>query len=430
MSHGARTFTAEEILQFLDENYDIPGDGEHSELDSDDENLLVEEVAISDDEGSENEENPDDIRSFDVIEESSIDSEVDETADPAVRRGRLLQFDFSSVSWVEDSDMPTQGKFHQEISTVLPKDATAKTFFQLFFMRVILMNILRETTKYAHQQLQAQGKDTNVWQPVTEEEFMAWLGFLLAMGFHRLPSIRDYWSTDWVLGTQELVKVMPQRRFEEILRYFHVNDNTNMPQRGSPEFDKLYKISPFINEIKTNFLMQYHPNEHQAIDEAMIKFKGCSSLIQYMPKKSTKRGIKMWCRADSGNGYLCDFDIYVGRTSDGIEHDLAFSVVTKLCQTLYGKWHKVFLDNFFTTLKLVEHLFENKVLSCGTFRSGRKGFPKELFDKKEIKKLQRGEVMWRRKGPIVALTWLDNKPVHVLSTFSKPPEEGGKQPVK
>ena len=293
------------------------------------------------------------------------------------------------------------------------------------------MNILRETTKYAHQQLQAQGKDTNVWQPVTEEEFMAWLGFLLAMGFHRLPSIRDYWSTDWVLGTPELVKVMPRQRFEEILRYFHVNDNTNMPQRGSPEFDKLYKISPFINEIKTNFLMQYHPNEHQAIiDEAMIKFKGCSSLIQYMPKKSTKRGIKMWCRADSGNGYLCDFDIYVGRTSDGIEHDLAFSVVTKLCQTLYGKWHKVFLDNFFTTLKLVEHLFENKVLSCGTFRSGRKGFPKELFDKKEIKKLQRGEVMCRRKGPIVALTWLDNKPVHVLSTFSKPPEEGGKQPVK
>ena len=260
----------------------------------------------------------------------------------------------------------------------------------------------------------------------------SWLGWvlLLAMGFHRLPSIRDYWSTDWVLGTQELVKVMPQRRFEEILRYFHVNDNTNMPQRGSPEFDKLYKISPFINEIKTNFLMQYHPNEHQAIDEAMIKFKGRSSLIQYMPKKSTKRGIKMWCRADSGNGYLCDFDIYVGRTSDGIEHDLAFSVVTKLCQTLYGKWHKVFLDNFFTTLKLVEHLFENKVLSCGTFRSGRKGFPKELFDKKEIKKLQRGEVMCRRKGPIVALTWLDNKPVHVVSTFSKPPEEGCKPPVK
>ena len=79
--------------------------------------------------------------------------------------------------------MPTQGKFHQEISTVLPKDATAKTFFQLFFMRVILMNILQETTKYAHQQLQAQGKDTNGWQPVTEEEFMAWLGPSACNGF-------------------------------------------------------------------------------------------------------------------------------------------------------------------------------------------------------------------------------------------------------
>ena len=135
MPHGARTFTAEEILQFLDENYDIPGDGEHSELDSDDENLLVEEVAISDDEGSENEENPDDIHSFDVIEESSSDSEVDETADPAVRRGRLPQFDFSSVSWVEDSDMPTQGKFHQEISTVysFAQGCHSKNFLSVVF---------------------------------------------------------------------------------------------------------------------------------------------------------------------------------------------------------------------------------------------------------------------------------------------------------
>ena len=91
----------------------------------------------------------------------------------------------------------------------------------------------------------------------------------------------------------------------------------------------------------------------------------------------------MWCRADSANGYLCDFNIYTGRTSDTVEKNLAFSVVTKLYQPLYGKWYKVFFDNFFTTLNLIEHLYQKNVQACGTFRSGRKAFPAELLDKKK-----------------------------------------------
>ena len=56
------------------------------------------------------------------------------------------------------------------------------------------------------------------------------------------------------------------------------------------------------------------PHKQLSVDEAMIKFKGRSSLKQYMPKKPIKRGIKMWCRADSVNGYLCNFGIYTGKT--------------------------------------------------------------------------------------------------------------------
>lgn len=44
----------------------------------------------------------------------------------------------------------------------------------------------------------------------------------------------------------------------------------------------------------------------------MIEYKGKTSLKQYMPMKPIKRGIKMWCRADSTNDYLSEFDIYTG----------------------------------------------------------------------------------------------------------------------
>ena len=54
----------------------------------------------------------------------------------------------------------------------------------------------------------------------------------------------------------------------------------------------------------------YNPNKEVAVDEAMIKFDGCSSLKQYMPMK---RGIKVWCLADSLNGFFSSFQSTRGK---------------------------------------------------------------------------------------------------------------------
>ena len=66
-----------------------------------------------------------------------------------------------------------------------------------------------------------------------------------------------------------------------------------------------------------------------SIDEAMIPFQGRSSLKQYMPAKPVKQGIKVWCHADSHNGYLCEFQVYIGRSS-GEQDGLGKRVVLDL----------------------------------------------------------------------------------------------------
>ena len=38
---------------------------------------------------------------------------------------------------------------------------------------------------------------------------------------------------------------------------------------------------------------------------------------QYLPMKPVKRGFKVWVRADSVNGYFCDFNVYTGRSESG-----------------------------------------------------------------------------------------------------------------
>ena len=102
-----------------------------------------------------------------------------------------------------------------------------------------------------------------------------------------------------------------------------------MPQPGEPNYDKLFYVRKFLEDLKTNFRLNYDPHRQRAIDEAMIKYKGKTSLKQYMPMKPIKTGIKMWCRADSTNGYLCEFDIHTGKSPQGVQHGLGYSVVTQ-----------------------------------------------------------------------------------------------------
>ena len=73
---------------------------------------------------------------------------------------------------------------------------------------------------------------------------------------------------------------------------------------GNPGYDKLYKIRPLLDIVESNSQAAYSPHQQIAIDEAMVLFKGRSSMKQYMPLKPTKRGYKLWCLSDSHNGFV------------------------------------------------------------------------------------------------------------------------------
>ena len=102
------------------------------------------------------------------------------------------------------------------------------------------------------------------------------------------------------------------------------------------------------------FLENYEPNCEQAIDEAMIPFQGRSSIKQYMPMKPIKRGFKVWVRADSHNGYFSEFSVYEGRSESALrsQDTLGARVVKSLSRNIVGKYHHLFIDNFFHSLMI------------------------------------------------------------------------------
>ncbi|XP_008181107.1 piggyBac transposable element-derived protein 4-like [Acyrthosiphon pisum] len=160
---------------------------------------------------------------------------------------------------------------------------------------------------------------------------------------------------------------MPVNRFSWLLSHLHLNDNSVIPKKGDANYDKLYKVRPFLNLILKNSQVVYNPNRVVAIDESMIKFKGRHSSKQYMPKKPIKRGYKVWALADN--------------------------------------------------YPLMSYLKSNGIYACGTVNMTRKHLP-QLKDDKSLKQ---GEYDWNTdQFSISIIKWKDKRSVSLLSNFHNP----------
>lgn len=71
---------------------------------------------------------------------------------------------------------------------------------------------------------------------------------------------------------------------------------------------------------------------------------------QYIPLKPTKRGFKVWVRADSVTGNICDFNVYVGRETTVAEEGMGERVVSQLCKEIEGYNYHVYCDDIFTCI--------------------------------------------------------------------------------
>ena len=125
--------------------------------------------------------------------------------------------------------------------------------------------------------------------------------------FHRncTPSTHDYWKRDEVTHYAPVARRISRNRFFEIQRYLHFADNSTLAAPGTPEYNKLGKIQPIIHSLLENFQTAYNLHRDISVDEAMVPFKGRSTLKQYMPMKPVKRGFKVWMLADAHTGYVC-----------------------------------------------------------------------------------------------------------------------------
>ena len=100
--------------------------------------------------------------------------------------------------------------------------------------------------------------------------------------------------------------------------------------------------------------------------------------------------------------YINKFDVYQGKVEQVPEDMKSFGlgerVVLSMVDHLHNKNHEVYLDNYYTSIPLLEHLKNVGVRACGTIKPNRKFLPTHL---KQAKTMQRGYFDYRTANNIV-----------------------------
>lgn len=150
------------------------------------------------------------------------------------------------------------------------------------------------------------------------------------------------------------------------------------PETEDPA-DSLKNLRSLLEHLISKFKGNYTPSEHLAIDEYLSLWKGRLSFRIYIPSKRERYGVKVFMLCESQSGYLLNFIIYTGATTEYLNPlanlDLPFDtykspskVVLSLLHDYLNKGYCVTLDNYYTLPELAEALLLNDTDCYGTLR--------------------------------------------------------------
>lgn len=242
------------------------------------------------------------------------------------------------------------------------------------------------------------------WKPVTSQEMKLFFGLIFHMGFIKINRLNDYWKNDAYFDQPIFGRAMSRNRFILILRMLCVYVG-----QVTCSYDKVKNIIDYFNE---KILSLYYPTKKITIDESMMLWRGRLSFRQYMKGKRHKYGLKFYALADQ-LGVIMKLHLYGGASDalvGGKNH--VQKVVDHLLHDFINVGHHLFVDNYYTSVSLVEKLFSNKTFCTGTLRQKRKNNPKEI----ESAKLKKGELCIVHKNNVCVLKWIDQREIRAISS--------------
>lgn len=298
-------------------------------------------------------------------------------------------------------------------------DTTTLQYFSLFWDDDMWQLIVDMTNLNASRVKAAKPTDyyARKWTTLTTPELKAFVGVRLAMEFSVLKRrYEQYFSRNvgFLFRTPGFRQVMTRDRYLAIWKFLHVIDENDV---NIDKEDKLYKILPLLNNIISKSQENYKPDQELSLDEGMIPAKNRLAIKQYISSKPIKWGIKSFLLCESKTGYVCNLEIYAGKTRGEFITQLGAtgSLVSRLTSCVQGQNYQLYMDRFYNSPTLTRYLMEKGIHSCGTIMTNRKGYPKELIRKK--KDMKRGDFDFLCLHGMSAIVWCDRQPLYFITSF-------------
>ena len=149
------------------------------------------------------------------------------------------------------------------------------------------------------------------------------------------------------------------------------------------------------------------------MDEAVEPYYGHHAMKQFIRAKPIRYGFKFWYLT-SPEGYMIKFEPYTG--GNKIEgKTIGESVTENLCLGFISKGSCIFMDNYFTSLSLMDTPSSEDLFCVGTIGSDRI----ENAPSKDVKKAERGTCssVEDKLNNISLVRWNDNNQVTLITTL-------------
>jgi hypothetical protein len=174
--------------------------------------------------------------------------------------------------------------------------------------------------------------------------------------------------------------------------------------------------------INKAYMKYYSPSKHQAMNKIIVFFKRRVVLKQNIPGKRNTfwhqlfqmmwfDWLHLWHEGIFWNGltlhntrcnsYLCCSDDFVRRVE--------------------GQGHKLHVDSFFSSSVSSEDLTKKNIKCCEAAGLNRKAIWNSGWKNLRLKW---GDIWVSTKGGLTALSWKDERDVHMLTNMHNPPAEG------
>ena len=141
--------------------------------------------------------------------------------------------------------------FTGDVGPCIPVPASILETFQLFFTASLVGLVAEQTNLYASQVLNEQ--TATKWTDVTEVDILAFLGFATLMGVNKLPALVHYWHKSPIFRYSPIADHISRDRILELWGFLHFVDNTSLPDRSDPGYNRLGKVQPHPAGLQLHF---------------------------------------------------------------------------------------------------------------------------------------------------------------------------------